>query len=203
MTTTVRLSVPLGRAHEALRSAFGDYRPLLDELGATLTHHSQDAFQRQAFGEYQWPARYWGRGAPFVNVAGALADLASGPNVAGNRFDKRPALQDRGSLQSTITWNVLGRNEVQYGSPRDYAPDHQKGATRSIPIGAGIRYNLQRWLKRGDNAKYRSRLGFAFVQDDYTFQLIKRPFIGVTDEGQRDLLAATESYIADAVRGLG
>lgn len=166
----------------------------LETIGVTLVRQSQAAFDKQAFGAHRWPARYWGRGTPFINVAGALKDLQDAPRVKARRFEKAPALVDGGQLRNTITWNVNG-DEVEYGSPRDYAKTHNEGGQSSIEITPRAIKNLAKWLRTSGGNKYRERMGFLFqAGDSYDFKVNRRPFLGITDETERDISSQVETW---------
>lgn len=171
-----------------------DPREPLETIGVTLVRQSQNAFDKQALGTHKWPARYRGRGTPFINVAGALTDLQSAPRVKSRRFDKRPALQNSGQLRNSLTWNVNG-DEVVYGSPRDYAKTHQEGGQSSIAITPRAIKNLAKWLKTAQGKTYRSRMGFLFqAGDSYDFTVNKRPFLGITEQSDRDISEQVETW---------
>lgn len=212
----------------------------LDIMGGRLATSSQKAFTDQQFGDFSWPARYFGKGDPFVNVAGAIEDLTTGARIKSRRFETRPALTDTGTLFKSITHEVKSGTEVQVGSPLEYAADHQHGKSRSMPVTQTVKDNLAKWLKKGDRVvgksvtgkttqfdpesafgkitgvkgdrdrsigfatsaifgggnPFRSRLGFLFNLDTYDFEIIRRPFIGVTDEAEKDVVAELEAWAA-------
>lgn len=191
-TLTIRAPADL----DAFIRRLDDPRDPLETIGVILTRGSQQAFDRQAFGSKPWPARYFGRGTPFVNVAGLLQDLGEAPRVKSRRFEKRPALSDTGQLRNTITWNVNG-DEVEYGSPRDYAKTHQQGGESSVPITPTTIKNLAKWLRTSQGVPFQKRLGYLFqAGDSYDFKVIRRPFLGITDEGERDIRDEVEAWAA-------
>lgn len=173
---------------------------LLAALGAMVKSEAQAAFQLQRLGDIQWPHRYPNdSSSPFVNVAGVVQDFAEArARPKANRFQRRPAAVDTGTLQRSIAFMVTG-NAVEIGSTVPYASAHNAGLVSRQPITESIRDALAKWLKSNSGKPYRKRLGFLFVTDVLETQVARRPFLGITDQMQRDFPRAVERFIA---RGL-
>ena len=64
--------------------------PALKAIGAVLVSQGMRAFETESFGDEEWPERYPGQAEPFINIAGAVADLTAGGRIKARRFQRRP-----------------------------------------------------------------------------------------------------------------
>jgi phage gpG-like protein len=126
--------------------------PLMKALGAFFVADAQQAFVEQSFDGKQWPGRYPGQAEPFINKAGALQDLTHGSTIKARRFQRRPAAMDEGfrsgGLAGSISFKVIGKNELQVGSNVDHAEIINKGGISTMPITQTMKDNLAKILKR-------------------------------------------------------
>ena len=99
------------------RGRLEDPRPALERVGALMLAESQKSFDDQAYGPERWPERYEGQPEPFINVAGALSDVARDRQIKGRRFDRRPALVDVGILRGSLTFALKGKKSVRKDKP--------------------------------------------------------------------------------------
>src|SRR6185369_17124474 len=108
------------------------------------------AFPDQGLGDLKWLPRYPGQSSPKLNIAGVLADFASGRTTPKpNRFEDRPALIDegmRGGLQGSITENVISDTTVRIGSDKAYAAIHQEGGESEITVTKDMQDKIRNWL---------------------------------------------------------
>lgn len=178
----------------ALQARLEAPEEVLDAMGSILKSISLGAFNAQKFGSFSWPARYHGRGDPFINLAGAIEDLSTGPRVKARRFDKRPAGIDSGRLMQSIEHAVETKGTVSVKALAEYAGKFQKGGKSSIDVTSRTRSNLAKFLKSDTGKPYRERMGFLFNVTEYTLTTIPRPFIGITDEGESEAREAIEEW---------
>lgn len=185
---------------QAFRGRLENLAPVSEAAGVTIAHDAQRAFNTKRLGTRTWPPRYFGKGKPFVNVAGFLADLNRGMSgERGNHFTRRPGI-NTGGLQQSISWNVEDAGEsVAVGSGKDYAARFQDGGDTSQPITKGAKDGLAKFLRK--RPEYRERLGFLFNQDTLETKQIPRPFLGVTDEARADITEEFEAHLAGAPDG--
>lgn len=143
-----------------------------------------------------WPPRYPGQDSDPLNVAGALADLASGPRIKPRRYDQRPAGRDTGDLLGRLTFQVAG-GELQVGSDVPYAERFHAGGESTQVIDTTIRRNLAQLLRTKRRAAKRRmrdfpgvritptveqrRLGPVFSTRYWTTTSPARPFVGLND----------------------
>ena len=116
----------------------------LKAIGLLMVEESQDAFSQQRFGKKKWP----GRKTP--NVFGIIADFTQVQTTKPpkRRFDKTPALEDKGDLLKSLNFWVTEDNVVEVGSRLKYAGKHHRGErTESETITAQVQKKLWEWLK--------------------------------------------------------
>ena len=184
-----------------------DLKPLLRRVGVVLLRESQQSFEKQKFGGQRWKGRYPGQSEPFINVAGAVSDLAKGPNVRKHRFNRRPALRDTGALKRSLSpamaLKFKGPSTVQVGTTLPYASKHQMGGVSSQQITSTILKNLTAWLKKIRKSKAKGaahkaaagqKLGFLYNTKVLKTKVNARPFVGVTDTAERDIVRLTEEF---------
>lgn len=186
-----------------------DPAPLLKKIGLALLRESSAAFDKQAFGDIPWLQRYPNQGDPMVSYAGAVADLAKGQTIKPRRFERRPVLVDTNTLRRSLSpaSGMLGSGKywVEVGSNVEYAEKHQLGETSEQDVTETIKKNLGLWLKKIRNKAKRERkagvitektarqseasekLVFLFHTDKLETTVAKRPFLGITPQGDRDI----------------
>lgn len=186
-----------------------DPSPLLKKIGLALLRESSQAFELQRFGDVPWLVRYPNQSDPFVSYAGAVADLEKGPNIKPRRFDRRPVLVDTNTLRRSLSpaSGMLGASKywVEVGTNLPYGDVNHKGEVTVQQVTATVKKNLGLWLKKIHNrAKSERRKGaltpkthkmltasdrlvFLFHVDELSTQHVKRPFVGITPQGDRDI----------------
>lgn len=196
----------------ALLSRFRDPTPALKGIGAYLVSQSQRAFALKRLGSERWPTRYPNQPEPFINVAGALADLRTSGKIKARRFDREPVLRDIGALLNGINFRVNSARTVEvgvFGPARNYASIHQYGRESTQPVTQGAKEALARELrgargpsrseaarvKKADRLAAISKLGFLFSVTSLTTKANVRPFIGITPEVRRELPRIVRDYI--------
>ena len=187
-----------------LRGVLDNARPILERIGAIMEAGSQQAFDEQRFGSFAWPERYPNQSSPFISVAGALADFAEGKSEPkGRRFDRRPALRDRGILIGSIRSRVVGTETVEVGSTVPYAATHQWGLISSQPVTKETKQRIAKWLLKPKGAPFRSKMTPLLAKNRTTWdtQVNQRPFLGVTAQMENDIQATVETMIAEAAGG--
>ncbi len=183
-----------------LKLRMGDSEPAMKAIGAILVSSAQKAFREQRLGSIQWPGRYPNQEDPFVNVAGLVSDLAKGSAVAQRRTDRRPALMDTGNLAASFGQGgsvQSGKLSVVVGTTVDYAADHQWGLTSSQPVTPTVRDGLTRFIRTERGKRVKDKLGFLFAVDELETDIVERPFLGVTDEAEGDIVSTVELFIAE------
>lgn len=209
----IELNVGSLKVFQKVESAAKDTTPLMKQIGALNVEASQNAFNDQKFGKYEWPERYpFQRGAK-LNVAGALSDFNAGKkNPKPNRFEARPALMDTGHLQKSISFQVLNSTTEETGTAMPYASLHQQGGTSTQPITNTAKEGIIDWLWtpssrkgpfitwkfRKGRAEYASKLGPLLFKGELRTKVSKRPFIGMTDELMSNIINATIRYFQKA-----
>jgi len=198
----VEIERKLGRLGDLLSNT----ESILKKIGALGVKSAQRAFRDQKFGGVSWPARYEGMEPPFINIAGALADFESGrARPKPNRFQDRPALIDegfRGGLLASISWQLSGKDAVEWGSTKPYAETHQLGLPSTTRISVAGKRRVQEWLfqKRAPFAPRAGREGYVdklwppAVRGEHTVNTAARPFIGITDELESEIIQTIERF---------
>lgn len=198
-------------------------KTLMKWIGVLGVAASQKAFREQALGDIKWPARYPNQDEPKFNIAGALMDWKGGrANPKPNRFQDRPALIDegvRGGIQGSLTFAVSGPLSVSWGTGKSYAEKHQKGGQTTIPYDDATRKRISEWLYKTPPQKRKVTKGVLrqnkvnagygknYRRSDYARhitplihsnvwkqRIIARPFVGITDELERDITSAIKLY---------
>lgn len=190
---------------EGLRDRLAHPERSLHACGAYLVGRAQRAFADQGRGGDSWPER------AIPNRIGVLRDLQAGRQPPERRWDGKPAGVDTGRLRSSIAYRVEG-NTVVVGSNLDYASDVQLGSSATIELDAQLRSALAAWLRKLSNAAKRAKresypakearyslaraaFGPLFRAGALRVEVPPRPFLGVTDEDRRQLLAIVTAYI--------
>lgn len=181
---------------------------LLKRIGVLLVAQAKRAFVLQRFGAILWPERYPNQTGGKLNVAGAVSDLANGPTIKARRWDARPAGRDTGELMRRLTYRVIG-DRLEVGSDVPYAQKFHAGGESVLPITQAVRANLAIWLRRhrkrvrkaarlagtlgprgGTPRTFEDRvLGPLFARDVLITSSPARPFVGLTDETEREIVA--------------
>lgn len=189
--------------------------PILDQIGALALARAQRAFREQRGPGGAWPPR----GVP--NIAGIVADLASGGSIKSRRFDARPALRDTGRLLGSLAFRRIASNAIEVGTTVPYASLHQRGGESSQRVPRSIIEPLARFLRRTRKAGRKAgasqasrdrndaakRLGFLFHLARTGAPLITRVparrFIGVTDEDRAEYERVVLAGVVAQARALG
>lgn len=202
---------------QKLKAALNQPGQLLAMIGALVVNDCRRAFHRQALGDIQWQERYPGMASPKINIAGALADFISGrPSPKPNRFQDRPALIGegmRGGLQASVTYRVAGKDTVMVGSNKPYASLQQEGGTSEQTYGEDVKKRIETWLfkqrrrpgpRGGRFEPRRNREGYVkhlaplLHKNVHRQRVIARPFIGVTDNAERQIRMAVQRFFVEA-----
>ena len=204
-----------------LMAAVENPESILKKIGALGAAESQKAFEDQSFGGIEWPKRYPNQQYPTINIAGVLADFAAGKNKPKiNRMQARPALVDTSTLKRTLTYRVRytpsDYGKVRWGSPVDYAQKHQDGGTSTFIITDDMKKRIKSWLYKKDgnlkkgrqleryNEKDIARKMRPFMsasRDEYTVNIVRRPFVGVTRELGQDIKKMLKMHFEEAQDG--
>jgi len=173
-------------------------RALLKQMGAMMESASQEAFTLQRLGDIEWPHRYPNQGEPFVNVAGLVSDLNRGATIKERRFQRRPALQDTGQLGASIRSRVVSDDRVEVGTPLERGATHQYGLTSQQPITPEAKKGLSKWLLSDQGRPFQKKLSFLLMPARRTLdtQVVERPFLGITDELEDDMVELIEEVLA-------
>jgi len=152
----------------------------LKAIGLLMVEESQEAFSQQRFGKRKWRER------SVPNVFGIIADFSQVGTTKPpkRRFDKTPALEDKGDLLKSLSFWVTADDTVEVGSRLKYAGKHHRGEkTESEVITALVQKKLWTWLK-GEPKQLRRKLGWLlnakFTGKRLTMQLPERPITGIT-----------------------
>ena len=165
--------------------------------GLLMVAASQRAFRQQGLGKEKWEPR-----AP-INVFGLIADFARGAGApAQRRFQRRPALMDTGRLSSSISSKIVSDATVEVGTVVEYASVHQKGGqVESETITEGMQRAIWEWLKT-KGRRYKRDLGWLLNRKwrgkKLQSEVPARPFIGLTDQTQAEVMRATGRQIMEA-----
>ena len=187
-----------------LRGALGDTGPILERIGAIMEAGAQKAFDEQRFGSFVWPERYPNQSSPFISVAGAVADFSEGKSEPkGRRFDRRPALRDRGILIGSIRSRVVAGEAVEVGSTVPYAATHQWGLVSSQPVTKETKQRIAKWLLKPKGKPYRDKMTPVLAKNrtSWDTEVVQRPFLGVTAQMEEDIATTVETMIAEAAGG--
>lgn len=192
---------------------------VLKQIGALNESVSQDAFQKQRLGSIEWKVRYPNQSEPFVNIAGVIADLSEGGQIKTRRFERRPALIDRGLMRGSIKSRAIGKRSVETGSALPYASKHQHGGVSDQRVTDQVKTGLIRFLlgraasriqpprTMKEYARFRTlardnpyadKLAPIVLPQQRLWQteVNARPFVGITEESERDILRIVEEGFA-------
>jgi phage gpG-like protein len=166
--------------------------------------------------------RYPNQGDPMVSYAGAVQDLASGPNIKPRRFERRPVLVDTNTLRRSLSPanGMLGAGKywVEVGTNvGERAEANQLGLTTKQAVTPTIKKNLGLWLKKigkkadGERKKgvitprthaqesASQKLVFLFHIDELETQHVARPFLGITPDAERDIQQLMRDFLTKGV----
>lgn len=181
-----------------IRRRLAEPRPLLDRLGTIGVRAAQMAFVDQRFGGTMWEPRYPGMTAPWINIAGTLADLNAGRSTPlARRLNPTPAGVDTGQTRQSIAHRVLDDTSVQIGSAVPHAGRINFGGESRQKVTPTARRALALLLRKKKWKPYREKLGFLFQTDELRTQVVARPFLGMYPELADDMVAATERWVAE------
>lgn len=182
---------------------------ILKQIGVVLLGEAQKAFRDQALGDEKWPERYPGQKVP-VNIAGLIGDFIAGKSrPPARRFQNRPAGIDTGQTLRSLSNHqaiVTQGLTVQVQSNLDNAKKMQNGATTVQLITKQVKARLAEWMRmsrrrlkreqgraqpaRAEDAAAYS-LGWLFSKKSLKTKSAARPFLGITKEAERKILAIT------------
>lgn len=177
-------------------------RPALERVGALMLAASQKAFEDQAYGPERWPERYEGQSEPFINIAGALSDVARDRQIKGRRFDRRPALIDTGTLRGSMTFALKGKKSVSVGTTVPYAAKHLFGLTSTQAVTDVARKRLVKEYRRfkrlgGPRFEAFKKLGFLHTVSQLNTNIQKRVFLGFFPDLEKRLARTVEDFLAE------
>lgn len=164
-----------------LLARLGNLRPFMEEAGQIVTDDVKDNFQGHHDPE----------GTPWKPVSEAWAE-----RKRLLRKDPANILILHGDLMSSIHWTAYG-DRVVVGTNEPKAATHQFGARRGEFGWIQIRRKLRgaaRYKKWGDMARFSSRYNTARIALPWG-DIPARPFLGVSEAGRRELLAAGADYL--------
>lgn len=185
-----------------LRGRLEDPRPALQRVGALMLAASQKSFDDQAYGPERWPERYEGQSEPFINIAGALSDVARDRQIKERRFDRRPALVDTATLRGSLTFALKGKKSVSVGTTDPKAPKHLFGLKSVQAVTDVARERLvkeyRRFKKRG-GARFEAfkKLGFLHTFRQLETNIQRRAFLGLFPDLEKSLTRAVEDFLAE------
>lgn len=172
-----------------LRAAARDPRQLLQAVGLMMVGRSQRAFTDQGR-DGAWSPR------AVPNRVGVILDLQEGRNPPERRWDARPAGIDSGRLRSSIAFKVQGARVV-VGSSLPYASDVQRGSSKTIPLDRSTKHALAAWIRGlGGARKTQAQRAFGplFRQSSLSVVVPPRPFLVLTQDDRRDILALAKRF---------
>lgn len=185
--------------HQLSALLHGNPDRVLRLIGLVATARSKRCFEEQRAPDgTPWPQRYPNQGADFLNVAGAISDLASGPRIKSRRYEARPAGRDTGDMMNRLTANVAG-GELRVGSNVPYAERFHAGGESRQVIDTAIKRHLSEFLRKQRRGRRRRgeagksieerRLGPLFNVREWTTDSQPRPFVGLTQQDAEDIRA--------------
>lgn len=199
--------VVFGKWLVSLRRAVENPVQTLKRIGALVTSRTQQRFVTQESPED-------GPWAPRMNpnIPGIISDLERGAAVKGRRWQDRPALVDNGSLRQSISWRLEGTDTTVIGTVDPHASIQQFGGPRSIPVTPKVKDGIRGMLKKFRRKERRhwaaapgfmedpTKLAFLLHTDTFEFKIIPRPFVGLSDQDEDDVLELIRSsFLGDAL----
>ena len=193
----VRIVVSSSRQVAEIRARLKNPEPALRAVGALMVAASQLAFRQQRLGDIKWPERYPNQQEPFINIAGMLADLNQGSAIKERRFQRRPALIDRGQLRDSVTF-AASSTSVRVGSSKDYAAIHQHGLVSTLKVSPSVKKGVVKFLRSARGKPYREKLTFLLAPNltQYDVEVVRRPFLGLTPDAEEEAREAVEAFVA-------
>jgi phage gpG-like protein len=182
-------------------------------VGLTLESQSQRAFLEQRLGEWVWPERYPNMDDPFVNLAALVNWTSAGGQVQRRFFDRRPALMGGGDLARSVSSRV-SNGVVEVGSALPYAGLHQWGGPSSQPVTEQAKKTIGKYIgEEKVNGAWRQKKNLGAAQKrqrkEFFYRLHpllgmttmettvnQRPFLGITDENEREMVETIEHFVA-------
>lgn len=209
----ITITVQSGEDLREVRARAADRKTIGTIIARILESQSQRAFLEQKLGDEVWPGRYPNMEDPFVNLAAVVNWTNAGGKLVQRFFDRRPALKGEGHLMQSIYARSQG-DLVLVGAGRPYAGFHQWGGTsvqqitptakRTIGRFIGMEQKDGKWRKkkgmgsaqRKQREKYWFRLAPLLGPDQLETQIAQRPFLGITDENEREMIESIEYWVA-------
>ncbi len=201
--------VQFGRWLVSLKRAVQNPTRTLKRIGVMVTSRIQKRFETQVGPD----GKTW---APRMtpNIPGILMDLERGSTVKSRRFEERPAVVDFGHLMNSISHRIESVDSVLIGTTKAYASAQHFGAERVIPITQTMKNGLRELLRTFRRTAKRAaragapapqhdltRLAFLLYRDEFKFNIIPRPFVGISDEDHDDIIEIIRgNFLGDALK---
>lgn len=172
-----------------VKARLADLTPLMDAIGAALLTATQQRFEREAGPD----GRPWAKLRPRT-----AAERARAGYVPIN------ILRRTGMLYQSLTY-LPSATAVTVGTNNPYAAIHQFGG--EINQAARTQTIYQRFNpKTGDfDPKFVKKRKSTFARDvtipARTIRIPARPYLGLSDEDRREILAVGEDVLRDAIGG--
>lgn len=216
MATTV--TVRSGEELRQLKVRATDSGVIGQIVARVLESQSQRAFLEQKLGDFAWPERYPSQEDPFVNIAALVNFTNDGGTIRSRFFDRRPALMGTGDLAGSISGTVKG-DLVILGSSKSYAGIHQWGGTSSQPVTETAKKTIARFIgfekkdgkwkrkkklgskQEEQSKKYHFKLLPLLAKDQLETQVNQRPFLGITEDNEQEMVDTIEAYVAHGKGG--
>lgn len=161
----------VGRAEQRLKDIAGglaDRQPLMESLGLYLESSTIDRFDEGVGPD----------GTPW-KPSGRVKATAVG-EVGPQQMTGKTLIRD-GHLRGSISYDA-SNDQVEWGSNLIYARPHQKGAKIEAKDGGLLKFQLPGGLG------WRSALSVTIPA---------RPYLGVNDEDELQIIGIAEDYVAD------
>jgi hypothetical protein len=215
---TVRLNGTDPKQLLVIKQVIDNPEPILKQIGIVLLAQAQKAFRDQRLGDIIWPARYGGR-PPHANIAGIIADFRAGKaKPPARRFQDRPAGIDTGQTLRSLTAAraiTTMQNTVQVQTNTIGGRSMQEGSESVQLITKQVKKMLAEWMRhsrrRVKREKGRSQpiraedysalnLGWLFSKKSLKTKIAARPFLGITPETERKIIAITGGEFVKATK---
>lgn len=203
---------------------------MLRKIGAFMVSASNRSFDEQRLGTIDWSPRYPSQVSYKLNVAGIVSDFTRGKTPPARRFVDRPAAVDTRVMRNSVSSTHNGRDRVETGTTLPYAPIQFHGGVSVQPVTDTTKANMIKWLLKGRRSRKAAPVTVPRTMKEYhkvsreimsagnpyapkligilrpnvrthDTEVISRPFIGITDQVEREIISAVEGVIPG--RGLG
>lgn len=201
-----------------LKKVLSNPEPILKQIGAVVLAQAQKAFRDQRLGDQIWPARYGGR-PPHANIAGIIADFTAGrTRPPARRFQDRPAGIDTAQTLRSLTYSRSVTTEgttVEIQTNTVGGRAMQEGSESVQLITKQVKKLLAEWMRRSRRRVKREKgraqpiraedysalnLGWLFSKKSLKTTSAARPFLGITPETERKIIAITGGEFVKAVK---